>query len=317
MFFLNPVDLDKRLRRLRLELQRVSISDELRGWSWDSPPVEPPLKSLYISLSELASRYCETLRDIYLRRVEHVSPPPSLKMVEGLIYHKIASEATVQVKEILFRKKGVSGYDVIKMFIPKIKKLCEEIIKETVDSTNLKVNDCEYLDMLDKSINLYRFLIVQAAAQIDKIQSKFKYVDVDSLVNLAIPPIVERKVDGSMLGLSKELSVDIYTPAYAVADIKTGEIRSFHKYALTGYALALEADEEVAVNIGLTIYIKMKNGKPVPSVDNRYYVISDELRREFIDIRDEAFEIVENEKDPGKPPLCPSYCPYFEVCRRM
>ncbi|MEM4727694.1 MAG: type I-A CRISPR-associated protein Cas4/Csa1 [Candidatus Bathyarchaeia archaeon] len=316
LFFLNRSDLDKRLRQLRLELQRVDITEELRGWSWASPPIEPPLNGLYISVSELASRYCETLRDIYLRRVEGIPPPPSLKMIEGLVYHAIASEAISQVKGALFEQGIISGSDIIEKLAPRAKEGCEQVLKGVMISIR-QLNEFERSETLGKSLNFYRFLIVQAAAQVDRILSKFHHIDVDSLVNLAIPPVVERKVDGSMLGLSKELSVDLYTPANAVADLKTGEIRSFHKYALTGYTLALEADEEVAVNFGLTIYIKMKKDRPVPMVDTRYFVISDELRREFLDIRDSAFEIIQNEKDPGKPSSCPSYCPYIEICRRI
>ncbi|MGQ9691120.1 MAG: CRISPR-associated protein Cas4 [Thermoproteota archaeon] len=36
-----------------------------------------------------------------------------------------------------------------------------------------------------------------------------------------------------------------------------GEIRGFHEYAPTGYALAIEADEETAVNFGMVIYVKL------------------------------------------------------------
>ncbi|MEM1554903.1 MAG: type I-A CRISPR-associated protein Cas4/Csa1, partial [Thermoproteota archaeon] len=144
--------------------------------------------------------------------------------------------------------------------------------------------------------------------------SKFPHIDVDSLVNQAVPPIVERKVDGSLIGLSKELSVDVYTPAYAVADIKTGEVRDFHPYAPTGYALALEADEEVAVNFGMIIYVKLTPQRPVPTINTKLFLIGDELRREFLEIRDEAFEIVANARDPGKPTVCPDYCPYYPVC---
>ncbi|MGQ9777916.1 MAG: CRISPR-associated protein Cas4, partial [Thermodesulfobacteriota bacterium] len=90
MFFLNKVDIDKRFKLLRAELQSLSISEELRGWNWQSPPVEPPSKNIFFGVSDLAARYCETLRDVYLKRVENIKPPPSLKMFEGIVYHGVA-----------------------------------------------------------------------------------------------------------------------------------------------------------------------------------------------------------------------------------
>ncbi|MEM3573767.1 MAG: CRISPR-associated protein Cas4, partial [Nitrososphaeria archaeon] len=85
MFFLNKSDLDKKFKILRTELQRLGISEELRGWSWQSPPVEPPSRSLFFGVGDLAARYCKTLRDIYLKRVENIKPPPNLKMFEGIV----------------------------------------------------------------------------------------------------------------------------------------------------------------------------------------------------------------------------------------
>jgi CRISPR/Cas system-associated exonuclease Cas4 (RecB family) len=46
--------------------------------------------------------------------------------------------------------------------------------------------------------------------------------------------IVERKVDGSLVGLSKELSVDMYEPGGMPIDLKTREPRTFHRYSLAG-----------------------------------------------------------------------------------
>ncbi|MEM2173311.1 MAG: CRISPR-associated protein Cas4, partial [Thermoproteota archaeon] len=77
MFFLDRSNLDKRVKILRVELQKLSISEDLRGWNWQSPPVEPPSRSLFFGVGDLAARYCKTLRDVYLKRVENVKPPPS------------------------------------------------------------------------------------------------------------------------------------------------------------------------------------------------------------------------------------------------
>ena len=313
MFFLNKVDLDKRFKILRADLQSLGISEELRGWSWQSPPVEPPVKDKLFGVSDLAARYCGTLRDVYLKKVENVKPPPSLKMFEGIVYHGVATDAVTKVKSTLFERGMIGGADLVEELLLKVDIHCEKVVWEAINSIG-KPDEHDVEATKRKAKSFYRFLLVQAAAQVDAVLSKFPHIDVDSLVNQAIPPIVERKIDGSLVGLAKELSADVYTPAYAVADLKTGEIREFHQYAPTGYALAMEADEETAVNFGMIIYIRLSAQRQVPTVQTKCFVIGDELRREFLEIRDEALEIVSNAKDPGKPASCPKFCPYYQVC---
>ncbi|MEM2089411.1 MAG: type I-A CRISPR-associated protein Cas4/Csa1 [Thermoproteota archaeon] len=313
MFFLNKADLDKRFKILRADLQRLGVSEELRGWGWQSPPVEPPSRSLFFGVSDLAARYCKTLRDVYLKRVENVKPPPNLKMFEGIVYHGVATDAVTRVKSTLFERGMMGGADIVEDLMPRVENACERLIWDAINAVG-RLEDRDVEAVKRKAKFFYRYLVVQAASQVDLTLSKFPHIDVDSLVNQAIPPIVERKVDGSLVGLSKELSADVYTPAYAVADLKTGEVRDFHPYAPTGYALALEADEETAVNFGMVIYIRLSAQKPVPTIQTKCFLIGDELRREFLEIRDEAFEIVSNARDPGRPAVCPDYCPYYAVC---
>jgi CRISPR-associated protein Csa1 len=314
MFFLNKIELDRKFKILRSEYQKLGISEELRGWNWNNPPIEPPIRDITVGVSDIAARYCTTLRDIYLKKVKNIKPPPSIKMFEGIVYHDIATKTVTIVKSIIFKRGLVGGAELINELFPNADLLCEEIISKIGENME-ETNEYNIKDIKKKALIFYKYLIVQAASQINIISSKFPHIDIDSLVNQAIPPIVERKIDGSLIGLSKELSVDIYTPAYAIADIKTGEVREFHKYALAGYALAIEADDESAVNYGIIIYIKLLTERSVPIIRTKYFVVSDEIRREFLEIRDEAFKIVNNAYDPGKPLICPDYCPYYLICK--
>ena len=86
-----------------------------------------------------------------------------------------------------------------------------------------------------------------------------------------------------------------------------------HPYTAAGYALAVEAEEGVEVNFGFIIYLRMEGR--VPRIRFRYFLVGDELRREFLEMRDEAYEIVSSGRDPGMPAKCPNYCPYYPVCR--
>ncbi|MBS7612288.1 type I-A CRISPR-associated protein Cas4/Csa1 [Candidatus Bathyarchaeota archaeon] len=315
MFFLDRLDLDRRFKLLRRELEARGVNEELRGWCFDSPPVEPPSRSVLLSVSELAGRYCQTMRDIYLRRVLNIRPPPSIKMARGIVLHVVNRESLSAVKRLLFSSEVLSGSDLVEDLLP----LSREIIDKSIfEAENLLAKlDADVKNQLrTEALAFFRFLAVQAAARVDQAVSKYPHSNVDSLISIAVPPVVERKVDGSLVGLSRELSVDIYTPFNAIADLKTGEVREFHPYAATGYALAMEAEEGVPVDFGFVIYVQVNLSKMVPSFKLRYFVIGDELRREFLELRDEAFEVVSLGRDPGRPSKCPSYCPYYAVCER-
>ncbi|MDW8004956.1 MAG: type I-A CRISPR-associated protein Cas4/Csa1 [Thermofilaceae archaeon] len=316
MFFLDRLDLDRRFRLLRKELEVRGVSEELRGWSFDSPPIEPPSRSVLFGVGELAMRYCESMRDIYLRRVLNIKPPPTIKMARGIVLHAVNRESLSAVKRLLFSGDARSGSDLIEDLLPLTKDIVDRAILEAERALFARMDDGEGRQLRVEASAFYRFLIVQAAARVDQTISKYPHSDVDSIISVAIPPVVERKVDGSLVGLSRELSIDIYTPFNAIADLKTGEVREFHPYAATGYALALEAEENIPVDFGFIIYVQVEPSRLVPSFRLKYFVIGDELRREFLEIRDEAYEIASVGKDPGRPARCPQYCPYYSVCMR-
>jgi CRISPR-associated protein Csa1 len=313
LFFLDRLDLDRRFRLLRKELEAKGVSEELRGWSFDSPPVELLSRSILFSVSELAGRYCQFMRDIYLRRVLNVKPPPSVKMARGIVLHTISRESISAVKRLLFSSEVRSGSELVENLLPLTKNVVDRSVIETESHLAKLSNDVKNQLKVEASA-FFRFLIIQAAARIDQAISKYPHSDVDSIINVAVPPVVERKVDGGLVGLSRELSIDIYTPFNAIVDLKTGEVREFHPYAATGYALAMEAEEGTPIDFGFIVYVRIESPRLVPSFRLRYFVIGDELRREFLELRDEAYEVISVGRDPGKPPKCPDYCPYYVVC---
>jgi CRISPR-associated protein Csa1 len=314
LFFLDRLDLDRRFRLLRGEFEGRGVSEELRGWSFDSPPVEPPSRSVLFSVSELAGRYCESMRDIYLRRVLNVKPPPSVKMARGVVLHVVNREVLSIVKRLLFSGGVKCGSELVENLLPMTGSVVDRAISEA-EGLLASLGEDVRVQLRGEASAFFRFLSVQAAARVDQVISKYPHSDVDSIISIAVPPVVERKVDGSLVGLSRELSVDIYTPFNAIADLKTGEVREFHPYAATGYALAIEAEEGVPIDFGFVIYVKIEGPRFVPSFRLRYFVIGDELRREFLELRDEAYQVVSVGRDPGKPSKCPDYCPYYTVCK--
>ncbi len=292
-------ELEKRIRSLRLDLPPIKI----RGWDWDTPPVKPPL-NLGLGVSEIASRYCETMRDIYVRRVLRRRPEVTLPAIKGSLFHEAISRAITDSKRLLFSEGIVSGYSIVEELLPRSSEAITSILE------GMKVREAPY-QMVEEAVKLYKYVVVQVAASVDRILSKHPFIDLDSLTAMAIPPITERVVDGSLIGLGRQLRVDLYSEGGVVVDIKTGERRDFHRLAPTGYALALEADSEMPIDFGIIAYVRV-DGWPTFSYD--VFTITDELRTQFLELRDEAIALVANEEDPGRPVSCPDTCPFREAC---
>jgi len=83
------------LRRMHSLRQAYPIPDELRGWSWDKPPVKPRAY-LGLSIYEVAS-YCPTRRDVWLRRFSGVTPSEIPAMKLGLDVHEVISSVISSV----------------------------------------------------------------------------------------------------------------------------------------------------------------------------------------------------------------------------
>lgn len=308
---LNKSYLDKKLRLLRTQIEEMGISNDLRGWSYSTGPVKPA-RNIPLPVSELASRYCPTMRDIYLKRVLRVQPPHNFKAFRGIAYHRVISSTVTESKRFLYERGIVSGSTFYEAMLVKVPFLIERLMDEVKQRIG-GVSEEEYRIVYEGAVMLCKYILIDIAYSINQTLSRFPRSEVDSLIAEAIPPITEMKVDGSLVGLSRELSVDLYSPSNAVIDVKTGDVRPFHKYAPTGYALAIEADKGFPVDIGITAYLSIE-GTGVPSFSVDAFVISDELRREFLELRDEAQLLVARAVDPGMPSVCPEYCPFFSYC---
>lgn len=308
------LDVRYALKLSRKQNERIGISEELRGWSWDQPPVEPPVRGVELSVSDVASRYCRSMRDIYLRFVLGIKAKPTSRMVEGRVYHEVLRSVVEEMKKIAYGCSLVEGYEVLAKIMESSEQKVSELIVKILNTENLRLDDDSYRKIFDKGLKLWRFLALKYAASIDHVRSRHDGSSIDSIISQAIPQVAEYKVDGTPLGLSKSLSVDVFMPTYMVVDYKTGSRKNFHKLSTTGYALALEAELEVEVNAGATTYIWF-NSKNLPRVRVEYHFIGDELRREFLETRDMLLEIIEHSRDPGLPSKCYSFCPYKSFCR--
>jgi CRISPR-associated protein Csa1 len=85
-FVLTLMEIARLLRRVRITGGQPDTPPELRGWSFDKPPVRPPAH-LGIALSDFAYGYCPTGRNLYLKYVLRERPQPAKPLLEGSALH--------------------------------------------------------------------------------------------------------------------------------------------------------------------------------------------------------------------------------------
>ena len=283
----------------------MNIAEELRGWNWHQPPLAP-VYDLRLALYEIANSYCPTNRDLYLRRIDRIRSKPNAAMIRGKVFHEVLVRALVRVKRLIY-EKGVGNYLEI---------LCElnkPLNMDFISEYRNQMQEEEYAELLKKAEALAAFENARVTARIQEYLVKQPYIEEDSLATLAVPVVVEQKLDGTFIGLSANLSADAFTFSEPmILDLKFGEPKKFHRLATTGYALVMEAIYEFPINIGCIVYGEFKNGRL--GVKKDIHIIDDELRQWFIEERDEKMRMIYEEIDPGIG-KCYDSCPNILHCR--
>ncbi|MCD6348611.1 MAG: type I-A CRISPR-associated protein Cas4/Csa1 [Candidatus Korarchaeota archaeon] len=280
-------------------------SNEWRGWSWDRPPLEPAY-DVPLTLHEVASQHCPTGRDVYLRRVLNVKARPSRRMIRGKVIHETVELAILEAKKMLYSGRAGNGSELYAAMM-KVKDKALSRIK-VLDGLSEEIRT-RLLDWMNK---LWDYETIQISSNLDRVLAEKPHMGLDALVNTAVPFVVERSIDGSFLGLSEHIRVDALSQGMTVLDLKTGRRREFQHLYTVGYALALEAELEAPVDVGVVVYLDMENGL---QVHREIRVMDEALRREFVEERNRKMRIVYSEEDPGLPDHCPADCPFYEYCR--
>ncbi|MEM2794537.1 MAG: type I-A CRISPR-associated protein Cas4/Csa1 [Thermofilaceae archaeon] len=263
------------LRRLHRIREQDPVEDECRGWNWDRPPVRPRAY-LGLGVSEIAYKYCATKRDVYLRRLG-VSGERTQQLFDGGLVHAVFHAASSDVRrELTLGFKGWEAYE----------RLASASL-ERLRGLGVQLEQQAWL------LDLYKQLVLTWCAE------EFPWL------------FTEYRVDGSFLGLSRNLRVDGLAEGGVVFEVKYGKLLEFHALALAGYALALESSLEVPFDYGVLVYV-VNNGRVAVSWEPVY--ISTRLRAEFIEQRDELNDILLSGREPLKAENCPDSCPYRGVC---
>lgn len=274
------------IRRLYSYARNDPVDYDLRGWNWDKPPIK---SRAYLGLSvyEVANKYCPTRRDIWLRRKLGVKPKASDIMNIGRRVHEVFNKAIRETYRLF--AKGLPGWQVYEILMYR--------------SRLILGNNSEKW-----AVDLFKSIVLNLAAEVE-------YERAVTGGQPAFPWYSEYRVNGTLLGLSSNLSIDALSDGGVVVEIKYGSQRDFHRLSLTGYALALESNLEIPFDYGILVYI---NGVPGsnPTIHTVPVYISNTLRRWFLEERDEIIDMLLEDTEPVKASPCPKTCPFYEVCNK-
>lgn len=302
MYFLNDDERKKLLKGFLPKSREQGVAEELRGWNWHQPPLEP-VYEVKLPLYQIAGKYCDSGRDVYLKRVEKKKAIPNLSMQLGSLFHELIALILINTKKYIYQY-GVNKVD--------------ELLSALSGVQSEFLNRSEPLrekmpDIRNHVEQLFGYEYYRISSRIREIIARQPYIGEDSLASQVVPFVLEQKLDGSFLGLSSNLSSDAFVFSEPmVVDLKFGPRENFHRLTTTGYALVMEAIYEYPINIGCTTYGEFKNGRLYIQKD--FHIINDELRQWFIEERDEKTRMVYNELDPGKAENCYEACPFFHCC---
>lgn len=312
MYFLSPEEYKYVTRKLLMDARRDEVHPDLRGWNWSQPPIVTNAK-VRLGVSDIASLYCSTGKDLYLKKVSKVGFRANEAMIEGLFLHRVISEVFTKAKIILFGNYKISSKD----FLNEIGEFdTDRYLSEWGFSTDPTVTTRPFVNtpMIEKAKLLWEFERARVAFRVDDIRSRYPYCEADAFVFLVLPVVVEQRLNGAFLGLSQNLAVDGYLVNQGmVLDLKFDpKERDFHKLTTTGYAMVMESLYEYPVDLGCIVYVKFKD-KQI-QIKKEFHHINDELRQWFLEERDRKIRIVQDEFDPGMSEECYAECPYRSFC---
>ena len=265
------------------------IPTSVRGWQYRKNPVKPPVDGYLVSIHALTSSSCPNMRDIYLRYVEKISPQENELMVIGNKVHG-AFRAIVGLSRTLVSSGGIEeAEELLTALISKVERIEDERIRKLMKKLSFRVAHkvATYMEINDDT-------------------------SIQNALNSVVPSSFEYVVDGSFIGLSKRLKVDAMIWGLPI-EIKLGFTKDRHKMAIAGYALALEASEGIPIDMGILTNVYLGNSKV--KIQDSFIYISEDLRMRFIELRDEALDVIASGIDPQRPTACPESCYYYQICQ--
>lgn len=292
MYFLSYIDQKKLLGRILPTARSAGISDELRGWSWNKPPLKP-LYEARIPMYSVCSKYCPTARDVFLDQVLHVEPKPNENVILGVALHRTVGAVINAYLEGL--SLSFDGW-------------YDEVLRAKGITAPLET-------IRKKCRRAWDFVAKNCEGELAKRRSEQPYASERDLLATALPFLVEHKISGELLGLSGLLSIDCYDYLRGIVfDLKaTQDTKEWYRLAPTGYAIVLESVYEIPVDVGCVVYAWFQGSELRLKRD--LFFINDDLRSWWVEERDAKLSMVAQRKEPGIAAKCPEECIYWEPCR--
>ncbi len=303
MYWPSEADRKRLIKSLLPESRAMRVEEHLRGWHWYEPPLKPPF-DVTLANYEVVNRYCPTGRDLFLRRVQRVMVRPNDAMLQGSALHAVVARFIQAARRLIYVHGTQAWADVL---VALREANLEALVRMRLDVVEVPA------DLIVQARAIWDYMQAQLEARIQDALTAQPHLDDDGLVQAVLPFVVEQRLDGSLLGLSRRLSCDALRAVETVVlELKFGERRDFHRLATTGYALVLESLHEYPVNLGCVVYARFSGRQLI--LERDYYLIDEELRQWFVEARDERMRMVCDEIDPGLPEQCYRICQYLKVC---
>lgn len=295
----------------------------VRGYNLEEVKLPSELSGRLLPVNLLASQFCPTNRDIFLKCVRKVSETPNWSSCQGRAIHNLCFRIFDCAGRYVSRRNMLQKIDLFKYINHYGTLLMNELSKDIehdISRMRSRPSGSERDRFLKNLSMLKRMQSEIASTLIDYTIATNTDVQLDSEFRRLFPFQREISLNATPLGFSKGVKPDFVYPhdnEIVMGDIKTGEVKDFHKLVVAAYALAYEFEENVPVNFGVILNIKFSNNRKVPIYkDTDAFIISDKYRKAFLDLRDQKFSIVKNgpEPDLATEEAC-AECVYSPHCR--
>lgn len=92
VYYLDDFESKMLLKSLRPKAREVGVTEDLRGWNWNTSPLRP-YYDVQLPMFLVSSTYCLTARDVYLNRVKRERGTWNHYVTMGKIIHDTVSES--------------------------------------------------------------------------------------------------------------------------------------------------------------------------------------------------------------------------------
>jgi len=269
---------------------------------------QPTLTNIALNYSEVASTFCPTRRNIYLSRVLGIPGKTNYSMALGSIEHASVSITFNKVKT------AQSGCENLCQVAEELESLAgsdEEILSLLWSNDNLESIEkyCvdfnyHYQQALPGFLDVVKRLLQKEAFRLRRSESS----------NNGIPNIlaIEEFIDGHYFGMNRgkiDAVLRLPNDCIIICDMKRKGWNDNldGKSQIAGYALAMEREYHVPINLGCLVFsttLKDEDFEPKRDI----FIIDDKLRKEFISRRDETMKVISQKKAPSMPKNAPWKC---------